>query len=691
VAADDFAATAYDTAVTVDVRANDSAPAVIDPVTAPVDPDGNPVGSVTLEADGRMAYDPPAGFSGVATFTYALGGGDSAVVTVMVGDAAPSAVDDLVAVRPDPPTTISVLENDTDPNADDVLTVVGVSAPGHGTVVRNPDDSLAYRPDSGYVGPDSFTYTIGDGNGATDTATVTIRGPNGSPVAGDDSATVRPGDTVLVRVLDNDTDPEGDPLAVTGIVAGSGGDPVANPDGTVTYTPRALFNGTDTFTYTVDDGFGGTDQGKVTVSVVNRAPVTPDIRISTRAGDPTTVDLLDRVSDGDGDTVTLSAVGDPPHGTTVVNTDRSVTYRPDSGFAGTDSFPYTAADGLGGVSSGTVTVSVTNAAPVAAPDTVDTAHRTTVTIGVLANDTDPDRDTLSIGALTVPRDRAGATRGTAEVLANHTVAYHPPTGFAGRVTFTYQVSDGYGGTDTAVVTVNVANAPPSATDNAVRLETARAVTMNVLADDVDPNGGRLTIAAISQPKHGTVSVNTDGTVRYEPVPNFQGTDSFTYAVKDPAGGMDTGTVTLTVGGSGFTAVPVAEPDTAITVTGRPVSIKVLANDSDADRDVLTVVKVTEAGHGDIVLDTDGLVTYVPEAGFVGTDKFTYTIDDGGGRTATATVTVAVAAEPIPATSTGMMTPMVRAGMIAVALGVLLVGVARELARARRVATPPRTT
>ena len=134
----------------------------------------------------------------------------------------------------------------------------------------NGDGTITYTPDKDFNGTDSFTYTISDGNGGTATATVTVTvAPvNDAPVAINDSASTGPGTPLVIPVLANDTDADGDPLIVTfHRPAGQRNRRTINPDGTVTYTPAAGFTGIDTFTYTVSDGNGSTTTATVTVTV----------------------------------------------------------------------------------------------------------------------------------------------------------------------------------------------------------------------------------------------------------------------------------------------------------------------------------------------------------------------------------------------------------------------------------------
>ncbi len=189
----------------------------------------------------------------------------------------PSASDDSAATVMDTAVAIAVLTNDTDPDGDS-LTIIEVTDPPHGTAVYSRQ-SVTYTPDTGYIGRDSFSYTLSDGRGGVDDATVTVAvgAANQPPAAGDDSASVMEGGVVTINVLSNDSDADGDPLLICEVSDPAHGS--TTHDGqTVAYAPDAGFTGTDTFSYVVSDGRGGTDGATVTVMVSAAIPFTGEIR-----------------------------------------------------------------------------------------------------------------------------------------------------------------------------------------------------------------------------------------------------------------------------------------------------------------------------------------------------------------------------------------------------------------------------
>jgi hypothetical protein len=270
-AVNDAAATDEDLAVAIDVLANDGdldgdKPRVVE-VSRPAS------GSAAIAADGRINYTPDTNFHGVDSFTYTIadpsGARDSAVVVVTVRPVndAPIAAMDSGVTHEDTPVTLSVLENDSDPDGDQ-LRVVAVDDPAHGEA-RVVDGGIAYTPDLNFNGVDRLRYTIADPSGATSSAEafVQVAAVNDKPVAEDDFAQVGKNRDAVIAVLANDTDVDGDSLAVGSVGRAANGSVTVQPDGRIRYVARKGFTGVDSFAYSVHDGAGGIDTAVVTVTV----------------------------------------------------------------------------------------------------------------------------------------------------------------------------------------------------------------------------------------------------------------------------------------------------------------------------------------------------------------------------------------------------------------------------------------
>lgn len=271
---------------------------------------------------------------------------------------------------------------------------------------------------------------------------------NGLPDAQDDSITIQQDQPVVITVLDNDSDPDGDPLTVSGVTQPGNGSAAINEDGTITYTPAAGFIGNDVFDYTISDPDGGSDTATVHVAV-NGAPTAVDDSAETNQDEAVMIDTLANDSDPDGDQLTVMGTTQPAHGS-VVNNHDSVTYTPAAGYYGSDSFDYAISDGRGGTDVATVQVAV-NGRPIAADDAVDVHKQKAVSFNVLTNDQDPEGDSLMVSSYTQPE------HGSVTCDGSGTCTYTPEdrAKFKGTVTFTYEACDAGGACDSATVTIRI--------------------------------------------------------------------------------------------------------------------------------------------------------------------------------------------------------------------------------------------
>ncbi|MFM2477038.1 Ig-like domain-containing protein [Celerinatantimonas sp. MCCC 1A17872] len=637
IAGDDSATTDEDTPVTINVLANDSD--VENDELSIIGADALN-GSVQISADGTITYTPNANFNGSDTITYTISDGNggtttaTVAVTVNAVNDAPTAVDSTATTDEDTPVTLSVLDNATDVEGD-TLTVTTASAT-NGTVTINADGTITYTPNANFNGSDTITYTVSDGNDGTTTATVavTVNAVNDAPTANDDTAITDEDTPIVINVLDNDSDTDGDPLSVTQASA-TNGNVIINADGTLTYTPNANFNGTDTISYTIRDSSGATSSATVavTVNAINDAPITHHDTAVTQEDTSISLDVLANDSDIEGDTLAVTTVS-ATNGTVTINADGTITYTPNANFNGSDTITYTVSDGNGGSTTATVavTVNAVNDAPTAVDSTASTDEDVPVTLSVLDNATDIEGDTLTVTT-------ASATNGAVTINADGTITYTPNANFNGSDTITYTVSDGNGGTTTATVavTVNAVNDAPTATDSTASTDEDTPVTLAVLDNASDVEGDTLTVTTASA-TNGTVTINADGTLTYTPNANFSDSDTITYTVSDGNGGITTATVAVTV--NAVNDAPTAVDSTASTDEDTPITLSVLDNASDVEGDTLTVTTAS-ATNGTVTINADGTITYTPDANFNGSDTITYTVSDGNGGTTTVTVAVSV--------------------------------------------------
>jgi VCBS repeat-containing protein len=478
--------------------------------------------------------------------------------TVLNDDGAvlPDAIDDAATTNAGTPVIIAPLANDIDPIGAGVA-ISGVGAAAGGTVLQT-GNLLTYTPNQNFSGQDGFTYTVMLAGGGTDTATVTIDvaapppAPNALPVAGTDAVAAQFETALVIQVADllaNDSDPDNDILAFTGIqlAPGNGTAVFDAAAGTIIYTPNAGFTGADAFAYMITDGttpVPGIVNITVAASTVNAAPVASN---DSATGDEDTViagNVLGNDTDANGDALTATLLVQATNGVVVLNPDGSFTYTPDANFNGADSFTYRASDGtLSDTAQVQITVSAVNDAPVATAETVAADEAIPTEIDVLANDTDIDGDTLEVIDFAVL-----PIFGTVAIV-NNKVVYTANDGAGGQQDFfRYVISDGAGDTAQGDVTIDIAdiNTRPVANDDDATTDEDTPIVVAVLANDTDDGAVPVAVAITTGPSHGTAVVTADGQIEYTPGANFNGADTVEYTLTDEAGQTDTAILTITI-------------------------------------------------------------------------------------------------------------------------------------------------
>ena len=611
-----------------------------------------------------------------------------------------------------------LLSNDTDADGD-ALNITGFTYPGIGTnppvigqpylmqdltdplnpkaigtITINANGSYSFVPAANYDGAvPVITYTVSDGRGGTQTSTltITITAVNDAPIANNDQNTVNEDQSLIVNAADgllkNDTDVEGDALEVTGFaVAGvtavptigtafnipNVGSITINANGSYTFIPAPNYNGNvPLISYSIADGHGGTASAtlSITVNSVNDAPIGFSNPAVINTPEDTPQSGVITGNDADGDPLTYTLTTPPAHGTVVFNTDGTYTYTPSPNYNGPDEFKVTISDGKGGTVIITVPITITpvNDLPVASSPPIVTPEDTPINGVVTATDVE-DGSNLTYTLTTPP------SHGVVVLNTDGTYTYTPNPNYHGPDNFSITVTDTEGGTTVVNIPVTVTSVndiPVAADDVRVINEDSGNVTGNVLTNDSDVDGDALvvtgyTIADITEtptlgvpyliPNVGTITVNTNGTYTFVPLPNYNGiVPEITYTIGDGNGG--TASTKLKIEVISVNDVPVAVNDTKSVTEDNTATGNVLTNDTDADGDVLTVTGYTVTGIagvptlgtafvipsvGSITLNANGAYTFVPVANYHGTvPVITYTVNDGNGATATANLNITV--------------------------------------------------
>ncbi len=542
-------------------------------------------GTATINLDGTITYTPDAGFYGMDMFEYeicnCMGDCDIALVVVTVNEViAPintvDAVNDMDTTAANTPVTIEVLENDTDAEGDNIE-LVEACDPSNGTTVIF-GMTIVYVPDEGFYGVDEFCYVICDDGmpQACDTAIVTvvveapvivdeppvIVDPNGDPVNDIIYDTLLVNTDPTIICLDA-IDANGETVGISILENGDLGTATIDPVTGCLIYEAGPNTGTDTIiviacdeanpdvlcdTLTVVLEIEEPD-GNLPPDFVDEYGYSADTLYYTTPEDTPFTDCLDIVDPND-DNVVVTIETNGMNGMGAIVNDTCLTYAPNMDFVGMDTLLLIACDDGNPVLCDTtlyiITVTPVNDDPVATDDMVVTGVDVPVIIDILTNDFDVDGDSLIIKDII-----EGPSNGTVEINADGTVTYTPDAGFTGMDTFTYAISDGNGGCDTAEVIIVVDSDPTivatpddiTADSNGDELCNDTVHSLDVLAND--SGVGDLEIIDFTAPSNGTVALD-NGLLIYTPDAGSVGEDCFEYTIADMFGQTATAEVCVTI-------------------------------------------------------------------------------------------------------------------------------------------------
>ena len=607
----DRKSTSYKTKVNIVVTTNDAncnpSPCAVQGVSAtqPEVVDGT---AVKFDAN-SIDYTPNAGFAGVDRFNYSKGNNDGTVtvltappiatMTTSIGNprSATIGTTDYISTHGLPIAAPLVAKYECTGCTYSVATPsVSTPAPVKGSVTftNSATGAFTYTPAATSTGSDTFYYTVTEPTGITVNSSVTIQiGPD----AVNDTAQMMLKDTLSFNVLTNDNCPT--TCTVTPVIGSgptSGTLTQSSPgSGSFTYSNSSAI-GTFTFQYTVTSTQTGSLNDTATVSLLVQGAVN-DSGI-TSPGIPLTMNV--RANDPCDDCA-FGSLSQPTVGTASVNTNGTVTYISPGAFSGIALFTYTVTKN-GASSSATVTVTVK---PDAKNDSISVlANSTNVVIDVLRNDICADCTITS---------RSSPTGGTATISTDKFEIRYDAPGSGGPFTFTYEITDVSGETDTATVTVTLAVGPTVVNDTSSTFA-GRAVSINTRGNDTCTNSPCV-IEIASDPGNGFVSLSVSSSydVVYTPKPSFTGVDTFQYTLVTSAGLRATATVTVVVS-------PLASNDRVVTGTNVPIGIDVLANDVCT---TCTVNVIGSPSGGTVVSVSGSVVTFTSPS--PGTFTFDYKV------------------------------------------------------------------
>ncbi|MCP4076399.1 MAG: tandem-95 repeat protein, partial [Gammaproteobacteria bacterium] len=624
---------------------------------------------------GTVSYTPDANFNGSDTYTYSVTSGgvtETATVTVTVNavdDAATISGTDTGSVQEDvlliannisTSGTLNIIDVDTGEASFTAETIVGT----YGTLNIATNGDWDYTADNtqaaiqalGLTESLTDTITVSSFDGTTHNVVITIHGSDDLAVIGGTTTGSVTEDGTLTStgtlfITDTDTSAPTDfvDVAITAGVNGYGTFEMTSNSWTykldnTNATVQALDTGeilTDNYTFTAPDGV--TQLVSITINGAEDTPLFDSTAV-TAATEDATYSYSITTSDVDIEVVSITATTLPAWLTLTDHGDGTATLFgiPVDAEVGIHPVVINVNDGtLNSNQSFSITVANSNDTPIAINDTASTVEDTAINnINVLLNDSDIDGDTLSI-------INASAANGTVTINADSSFNYTPNTDFNGEDSISYTLDDGNGATTSGLVTVTVI--PVSdIVNNTIITNEDTAASINVLAND--SFGAGAIISSVSQGSNGSVTFINDGTVTYTPNTDYNGTDSFLYTITTAAGDTETGIVNITI-------KPVSDiiSDSISLSTDTASNFNVLQNNRFGPGALIN--SVTQPTNGQVIVEANGTISYIPDNGFTGNDQFTYSVITAAGDSVTSTFNITI--EPkieLPATENIAGTP-----------------------------------
>jgi hypothetical protein len=570
----------------------------------------------------------------------------------------PVAADDEFGARPGRATSLPVLLNDYDPNAD-VLVVSSTTDidPAVGRIDRIGDgQELQLTLEPGAAGSVAFSYTIDDGNGGTATADVSVAirtdGENSPPEqARATHATVASGGQVTVPVLGDWVDPDGDPFYLQAASVGGGSSVSYTPEGSVILTDGGDGLGETVVTLTASDGSASsTGSLAVTVRAAGDVPIVADpFVVLASAGQQVTVSPLEHVRGGTG-AVRLNAVP-ARDGITIVPSFETGTFLLETDVVGTHYLEYVVTDNEQTVT-GLIRLDVAalpdaNARPITVPKTVFLPALSSKTIDVAASDIDPAGGVLLVtGVMDVPDD-SGVR---AEVLEQRSVRVTLTGLLSAPVTFGYRITNGLAESEGSITVIEVADPgrsqPPVARDDTATVRVGDAITIDVLANDEHPDGEAIGLNPVlvkGLEGDSGLLFASGNTLRYL-APDTTGNFTAVYEIVGPLGQTAQAQLTIEVreANTETNNPPVPSTVEARVIAGETVRVEIPLDGIDPDGDSVQLIgQETSPAKGGVTSVGTAWIDYEAGDYSAGTDSFTYTVKDALGARATGTVRIGI--------------------------------------------------
>ncbi len=535
----------------------------------------------------------------------------------------PVANNDSYSVYKNTSTNLNVLSNDTSGS-----TITGVTItqqPAHGTLTVNGTTNVTYVPTAGYEGTDSFKYKAVNATGPSNEATVSINVVAAVPVANNDSYNVYNSGNTNLNILSNDTST----LTITGISITqqpTQGTLTVNGTTNVTYKPTsATFTGADTFKYKASNVTGDSNEATVSINIQQdpntAVPVANNDSFTAYKNNESDFNVLSN------DTSVLAINGvtvtqQPTHGTLIVSGTTSVTYKPETGYTGADSFKYKASNSTGLSNEATVSISVIE--NVNTPLTrwnnssfEPSIYNTHINVGNITSTVSQSYvQNISISGYNAFQTSGWPDKNAVTVDKSKYIQFtiSPKNGYKLNLSEFNFLCMSQGGDAKIKIDYSLSN--------------SFTTFFNVLPETtVTSSMSTISLTNFSKP------IATDGQVVYLRVYVYNTWNAFQILLRngDNVGPAFIGNVEFS------STAPIAYDDTVANIVNNDIDINVLINDDYSNK--ITTLEFTQPSHGSATLNADKSINYVPAKDYIGADAFTYYITNEYGVSNSATVSI----------------------------------------------------
>ena len=660
------------------------------------------VGNINISATGVYTFSPVSETTVNISITILDNYSDAAFGNIrfqITSDSSlPNAVNDLYTTPINTPVTVNPIQNDTDPNSNALtLRAIGntILSGGaetinvtNGIVNASANGNLTFTPNANFVGVATFNYEIRNFNNKSSNAEVNINvGPiNRYPQAVNDVYTTSINTPIVVNPIQNDTDPDGDPINIRAIgntILSGGAETINVPNGVVnidtagiiTFTPTANYIGISSFNLEIKDITNKISFSNVNIKIgpINRYPNAVNDIYTTTLNTSVIINPLANDIDPDGDTFSLKSINgtilsggaetiNVPNGVLNVDSSGVINLVPNTNFVGIISFLYENKDITNRISVGQINLNIKplNRHPNAINDLYETNVNSQVVVNPISNDTEPDGDLFTMiaiesTAITGTTQTIEGANGIVNISSTGVITFTPTTNFVGIAGFRYTIEDVTGKSSRANQIIQVySNRPPVASPDSYSTHFNTPVTLNPLQGDTDPDGDNISVAFIGSVTlvpntvqtipvpNGSVTTDGVGGFSFTPETRFVGTSVFNYTITDPSGLTANSTQTINV----TNTIPSAQVDNYTTPSNTVLTINPLSNDTDVDNDTLIVdfinfnefayvagdTYTVSTPNGEILVtfssSSNASFEYTPNIDFIGLDSFSYGIYDG---------------------------------------------------------------